>query len=208
MAQLFFARHGETANNAARTLSTAPPGPSLNESGLQQSRALSQALAAAPLAAVYCSPLTRARETAAEVAGPRSLKPHVLPELRELSVGTLEGRFDDAVFAQLESVYLLWAEHERLDIPAGPEGETGAAVLERFRAAVLRIAERDEAALVVSHGGVLQFALPYLCANLPNNHGIVNWLRNCELVEASVDGDRIECVSWAGTRADDLRAAG
>jgi broad specificity phosphatase PhoE len=194
---MFFARHGETAHNASRTLSTAAPGPALSDTGRLQAGALLGQLREQKLTHVYSSPLVRALETAAAVSGPLSLPLYVEDDLRELSVGALEGRADDDAFAELDAVWESWTNGGQLDTTAGPGGDSGTAVLDRVRSVLRRIGGNGGRPLVISHGGLLQLALPALCHNLPADHGRVNWLRNCSVVEVTF-ADDLRCVEWAG----------
>ncbi|MHB8069598.1 MAG: DVU_1551 family NTP transferase [Desulfobaccales bacterium] len=69
----------------------------LSPEGRSQAEALRERLRQARLAAVYCSDLRRALETAGIIAAPHSLKPRACPELREISLGAWEGLAFDAV---------------------------------------------------------------------------------------------------------------
>lgn len=90
----FLIRHGATESNLAN-----PPilqgrsvnGP-LSETGQQQAEEAAAFLASRPLAAIYCSPLVRARETADIIARPHNLVPSVVEPLTEVDVGAWERR--------------------------------------------------------------------------------------------------------------------
>ena len=153
------ARHGQTvwhAENRYAGVSDVP----LTRQGREQAGALATWADAVPLALVASSGLTRAVETAAEVAAVAGL-PHVVePDLREVDFGRAEGMtrsemrtaFPDALDAFLAA-------------PASsplPGGEPGAAAADRFLAAVLTVlapVPPDEAVLVVAHTTVLRLAL-------------------------------------------------
>lgn len=199
---LIFTRHGETADNAAKRLSTAPPGPELSALGREQAEQLVDLLAGRTFKAIYASPLVRARQTAEFVARSQDLTVGVDEDLRELSVGSLEGRTDDAVFAHLDEVWEAWTFRGELDLPAGPGGETAAAVLARSVGAAQRIAAANPGGtiLIVAHSGVLQLLIPGLCANLPMDYGYLHWLRNCQVVEVVTHGREFQCVTWADFR--------
>ncbi|MDA0563797.1 histidine phosphatase family protein [Streptomonospora sp. S1-112] len=209
---LLFTRHGETADNAVKRLSTRPPGPPLSDAGRAQARELARSVADLDITAVYSSPLRRALETAAFVAEPRGLPVHAHDGLRELSVGELEGRSDDAAFAHLDSVWAAWTRESRHDVTAGPGGENAHEVLGRSTAAVAEIvaAERGGTVLVMAHSGVLQVLVPALCANLAPDYGIENWLRNCQLVRVETDGTDpvgMTCRAWGPLTLPDPAAA-
>lgn len=86
-------RHGATANNVCRPVKLQGCGadPPLSPEGLQQAEETARFLAAAPLKAVYASPLLRAQQTAAAIAQRHGLKVHAIPALTEVNVGHWEG---------------------------------------------------------------------------------------------------------------------
>jgi broad specificity phosphatase PhoE len=200
MGTLLFTRHGETEDNLAQRLSTAPPGPPLTELGCRQAAELAAALAERQLEAIYTSPLVRARQTAEIVGGDRGIPIHLVDALRELSVGAREGRTDPGVFEEMDQVWKTWTVDGDLELEAGPGGETGQQVLARGLAAlkVIRRAHPSGTVLVVAHSGILQLLVPHFCANLAKDHGVRNWCRNCQLIEVEVEASAARCVAWAG----------
>jgi probable phosphoglycerate mutase len=129
------------------------PGVHLDELGRLQAAALSARLADHPIEAVFASPLDRAVETAAFVAGPHDLAVRILEDVGELRCGTWEGR----ELAELRSDPL-WPHLQQY--PSGtalPGGETLTDV--QFRAVKalegLRTAGWNCVA-VVSHADVIR----------------------------------------------------
>lgn len=202
MATLLFTRHGETEDNLAQRLSTAPPGPPLTELGCRQAAELAAALAGRALDAIYTSPLVRARQTAQIVCANRDIPIYPVDALRELSVGAREGRTDPGVFEEMDQVWKTWTIDGNLDCEAGPGGETGRQVLARGVAALneIRRTHPSGTALIVAHSGILQLLVPHFCENLAKDHGVRNWCRNCQLIEVEVEAEApaARCVSWAG----------
>jgi len=155
-ARLVLVRHALTAASGVRVIGRLEE--ELNEEGRAQAERLAERLAAEPVAAVYTSPLARALETARPLARRLGLEPAVVPDLRELDFGELEG----LTLAEVESrhaAYLHWT-----DAPAAvafPGGETVAGLARRAVAAVRAIAaaHADETAVVVSHGVTLRAVL-------------------------------------------------
>lgn len=86
-------RHGATANNVCCPVKLQGCGSDfpLSPEGLRQAEETSQCLATATLAAVYCSPLLRARQTAEALARPHDLDVQIIAELTEVDVGQWEG---------------------------------------------------------------------------------------------------------------------
>jgi len=153
--QILFARHGETEWNAVLRVQGWTDTP-LSARGRAQAAALAERLAGLPLQAVYASDLSRAVETAQPAAEKSGLEVQTLPGLRERRFGDWEGLTQ----ADLERDHAApWHRfHVRRDLDAPvPGGETWAEVGARVRAALAHILAahpgRDEAVLVVGHGG-------------------------------------------------------
>jgi broad specificity phosphatase PhoE len=153
MTEILLARHGETDWNLENRVQGHTDRP-LNDTGLEQARALADRLARETLVGVYASDLVRARDTAAIAASAHGLDVTLDPDLREKNFGSWEGltaveieeRFPDAVRGR-------WGD-----------GETSEAMAERAIAAIDRIRALHPAGpvLVVSHGGPLRAILGYL----------------------------------------------
>ena len=177
MTELILARHGETDWNAERRVQGHTDRP-LNEAGRAQAKELADALEGQRLDAIYSSDLTRAYETAREVADRRGLAVRALPDLRERNFGSWEGLTDDEVLERFP--------HAR----TGPWGdaETHDELAQRVLDALRDIADRHPhgRVLVVTHGGPFRAVL-----------------RHCEL---PVDGPIANChIARFGVRAGTLR---
>lgn len=86
----YFLRHGETPANVADLISGATDDP-LTENGLAQAEAAAEILSSHPIAAIWHSPLTRARLTAEAVARRSGAPLIALPGLAERNWGVWEG---------------------------------------------------------------------------------------------------------------------
>ena len=122
----------------------------LCDAGSQHAQCLADELGREPFAALYTSPLLRARATAAPLGQALGLEPVVLDDLRELDFGELEGLPIDEIAVRYPEL-LSWTE-----APSGvrfPGGESVAGLRARVRAAVtdLRARHRSETVAVVSH---------------------------------------------------------
>ena len=128
IARVFLVRHGATpltADDRFAGSSDVPLGP---EGDIQVER-LADRLAAAPLAAVYSSPLRRSTATATIVGGPHGLTPVLDDGLREIDHGRWEGLRRDEVQRMFPEEYAAW---ERDPVNLAPQGgETGEQVLAR-----------------------------------------------------------------------------
>ena len=147
---LILVRHGETEANA-RGLLLGRADPPLTTRGRQQAAALSAALAT-PYR-VVCSPLRRARDTAAEFGCDVVVDERWL----EMDYGRLDGSEASSVS---EEVWRSWRADPEF-VPAG--GEPLAAVGRRVRAACLELAAEaaDRDVIVVSHVSPIKAAIAW-----------------------------------------------
>ena len=166
------ARHGQAmaVEDGEPVYSHHPIG--LTALGRRQAERLAAALAPLPLDAVYTSDLNRAIETAGPVAAVAGLAPVVVPELREIFLGELEGQTLARVHAE-HPRFVPWLEvsfnhrfptaefHHPADL-VFPGGESVDAVWARVREPFLELVRRHLGATfaAITHGWVLQ---PLLC---------------------------------------------
>jgi broad specificity phosphatase PhoE len=150
---ILIARHGESDWNRERRWQGQADRP-LNERGREQARALAERLAHVELDAVYSSDLRRARDTAAVVAARQGLDVQVMPELREVDVGSWSGLTRAEAEERFPEGFRRW----RSGFPGWEDGETYEAMTDRVVAAVERIGHDHEGGrvLVVSHGGPIR----------------------------------------------------
>jgi len=156
--QLLLIRHA-TNDWVGKRLAGWRPGVHLNDAGRAEAAVLAARLAEYPLDAVYASPLERAQETAAFVAGPHGLPVLTDDRLGEVRYGDWTGR----KLAELrdDPLWLTVQLH-----PSGarfPSGETIAEVQARVVAAIESIREAHPKGVVaaVSHGDVVKTAVAH-----------------------------------------------
>lgn len=91
---MYLVRHGATANNLANPPLLQGRGVDLelSNAGRQQADCAAELLASQRLAAIYSSPLIRARQTAEIIATPHRLEVQLVSALEEVDVGRWEGR--------------------------------------------------------------------------------------------------------------------
>jgi broad specificity phosphatase PhoE len=156
--ELWLVRHGESTWNSARRLQGGRDAP-LSPRGRIQARALAAGLASVRFDALYTSPLSRARDTAAVCGAALGLEPVALDDLREVGLGDWEGLTVETVLAQDGDRYERWLRAPVEHPPA--RGEAMAALAGRVRGALDRLAARhpEGSVLVVSHGGAIASAL-------------------------------------------------
>lgn len=146
--QLILIRHGETLWNKEKRVQ-GKSDIELSEAGLEQARRLAVSLKHEDIAAIYSSPLKRARQTADVINGYHGRTIEMHEELMEMSMGDFEGFSFEDLMAR-ESVFL----RRWIADPAAvrmPKGETLEELQNRAWPRIEKIIAKEENALVVSH---------------------------------------------------------
>lgn len=136
------------------------PGVHLNNEGKQQAQALSHRLSHVTLAAIYSSPLERARETAEAVAAPHALPVQILETIGEVQYGDWTG----GELKQLAKD-ALWTGIQHY--PSGtrfPGGETLAETQRRAVATLDTLREqytKKQIIAIVSHADVIKLVVAH-----------------------------------------------
>jgi broad specificity phosphatase PhoE len=161
---ILLARHGETADNAGGLI-LGRRDPPLSAAGREQAEALGARARRAGVAAVWTSPLARARQTASIVAGSVGCQAVILNDLIESDRGTWEGQ---SVARLARASPQLHAAFERGDPAfAFPGGESLLDQVRRTRRALTQVAAGADPALVVAHAGTIRAALLVANRHLP-----------------------------------------
>ena len=156
-------RHAEAEGNAAGQTQGRIDHP-LTERGRRQAQAAAGALGHYRPAALYCSPATRARETAAAVGGPLGLEAAVDDRLHELDHGVLDGQTIAEIRDEYADFIERWRDEDIADLRF-PGGETMRETQARMLAALDEIAARHGSddgfteVAVVSHNLALKALL-------------------------------------------------
>jgi len=183
---IYLIRHGETDWNLERKYQGHEDIP-LNSTGIKQAKIIAENLNDNQFSALYSSDLTRAIQTAQEVAKKVNLPIVTYPELREINQGDWEGKYiKDVLAASGDEVR---AVYENPYSVRRPGGESIAEVAERMVACLDHLAEKhnQETIIVVSHGLAIATALckvrdlPLEMAihNIPQNTGVevIKWVK-------------------------------
>ena len=148
--KLILVRHGETKWNHEKRV-VGHIGIALNNNGRKQAGQLAQALKDEEVSCIYCSPLRRARETAAAIARAQGLHVVIIDALKEVDAGELEGLTFDEVVERYGVFFQEWIK----DTPSLkiPGGESITELRERTWPAVQRIVNEHhgETVIAVSH---------------------------------------------------------
>ena len=155
---ILLARHGETDDNIEPIRIQGRRDTPLNATGRRQAAELAERVAGEGIRSVWCSALSRARETAAIVGERLELEPRVDERLGEGDRGRLEGRLWRDVAREEPAVYEAWrAAGEGFRFPGG---ESLREQQQRALAALDDVRARGELpALVVCHGGTIRVVL-------------------------------------------------
>jgi 2,3-bisphosphoglycerate-dependent phosphoglycerate mutase len=193
--EIVLIRHGQTDYNLEFRFQGQIDVP-LNALGLEQARRVSGRLAAERVDALYCSDLTRTRQTAAPSGELLAMDPVALAALREQHFGLLEGLVLAEVVERHPEHWERWSRHD--PDYAVPGGESVREFHARAVAAIRDLARRHpgESLAVVTHGGVLDM-IWRAARGLP-----LRGPRACEIPNAGfnrirVAGETIEIVAWA-----------
>ncbi len=154
MTRLLLIRHAESVWNAERRWQGRAD-PPLSETGRSEASRAAEALRGEIDVAV-ASPQQRARDTARIIATVLGLGDVETDEaLCEVDVGAFSGLTIEEVTDRYADELAEWRSHD-IDV-AAPGGETRAAMLDRVRPALHRIAAAhpDRRVLIVTHGGVI-----------------------------------------------------
>ena len=151
MTELILIRHGETDWNLEGRYTGQSDVP-LNAKGISQAKTLANRLADEQLKAIYTSDLSRARQTAEQLAQKTASQVTVDRRLREIDQGQWEGLLFEEIRSRFQEAW-----ERRLSQPlevAAPGGETVGAVRARVLESlgeILNTHPRDKVA-IVSHG--------------------------------------------------------
>jgi broad specificity phosphatase PhoE len=155
---LYFVRHGET--QASRTGGYCGVlDVDLTPEGHQMAEDFAAAYKSLPWAAVFCSPLHRAIDTAGPLCRAVGLEMHLRDGLREIAYGQWEGRTREQINREFHDEYVSWLADPGWNAPTG--GEKGVDIARRS-SMVLDEIERTYPAgnvLVVSHKATIRIML-------------------------------------------------
>jgi broad specificity phosphatase PhoE len=148
---LYMVRHGQTDVNARDGLQGHLDVP-LNDKGRAHAAALARHFSLKQLAAIWASPLQRARNTAAAIAAPHGLPVQIDRDLIELDYGDIDGMtMEEAArtsnFGERDKDRMAYRP---------PNGETYPEVLTRLSRFFAR--KLGEPALIVAHQGIMRMA--------------------------------------------------
>ena len=147
-------RHGETEWNLGQRIQGHRDMP-LNATGQSQAQALATGLVGQRFAAIYCSDLQRARQTAEPLAKSLGMAVNIEPELRERNFGCCEGQtFEEIMAGDATVAEGLASRQPDYVLPGGESLQQHLARVERCLSRLAQ-AHAGECVAVITHGGVL-----------------------------------------------------
>jgi probable phosphoglycerate mutase len=172
-ARLLLVRHGETEWNRQKRFQGQIDVP-LNNNGHAQARRASEFLAKVKIDKAFSSPMLRPKDTALEILSKHpNIQLELFDELKEISHGLWEGKFEHEIEAEFAGQLALWqSQPETVQMP---EGENLQQVWDRVAIVWQKIVESvpaGETALVVAHDAVNKAILCLLFGFTPEQFWI------------------------------------
>lgn len=153
-------RHGENDFVKKAKMAGRLPGVHLNEKGRAQAQALAERLKAAPVKAIYCSPMERAQETAAPIATALGLEIITRDGLIETNIGEWAGQS----WKSLRRLKIWRVVQQAPSLFRFPGGESFAEAQQRICGELLAIAaahEPKDLLVCVTHADPIKLAAAY-----------------------------------------------
>lgn len=194
MTEVILIRHGVTAWNRQRRFQGSidiPLEPEGHAEAEQAATRLGELSVSRPVSAIYCSTLTRARQTAEPIARALGLALAVEPGLGERHYGAFEGLTPLELERDWADEFRRWRAREPdFGLPGG--GESLRVFYERVNLALESLAHRHpgERVVAVTHGGVLD------CAYRLASQTDLAAVRRHELLNASLNTIVREPAGW------------
>lgn len=193
--ELILVRHGQTEANINGLL-VGRQDVLLTELGHRQAAAVAGAVAAQEADVLVCSPLQRARQTAAPIITATGLYPHIVDDLAEFSFGELEGWAEQDVISAHPHLQPLIEGVGHPD-DYWPGGESANSFVSRILQGFHHILSehQDRRVAVVTHGGVIGTFAAVLM-NSGNISFFPYLVRNCSISTITVDAGGAHCSVW------------
>lgn len=198
--RLYFTRHGESEANIQHFISNRESLFHLTERGQEQAQTLAKNLKDSSFAAIYSSPVLRARETAEILSQALGISYHVTEALREYDCGILEEKGDEESWRLHRYYYEDWTLHHNYqNKPEG--GECFVDIQNRFVPFIESFKrEGDENILLVAHGGLFHLMLPLVLSNIDHVFVDAHGIGHTEGIIAELQGDKFVCQQWGEVR--------
>ena len=199
--RLYCVRHGQSEANVLQVISNRDQPHPLTELGRQQAAQLAQSLRDLPIAKIYASPILRARQTAEIVSAALHVPVDYADGLREPDCGVMEGRSDEAAWAEHRRVIEAWLDAHDYDARIDG-GESFNAVRARFAPWLDRVeaahAPTADSILVITHGLLIYTMLSITLINADTVFAAWPPIPNTGVIIVERQPGGWVCVDWCG----------
>lgn len=203
---ILLVRHGVTPTTG-QVLPGRAPGLHLSEAGEKQASGVAERLEGLPLAAIYTSPLERARETAAPTAEQFGLTPTVVDGLQECDFGEWTG----AKLTELTKLPEWQTVQKEPSAFRFPDGESFPEMQDRMVTTLEGLAQghRGEVIACFSHADPIKTAVAHLGGTALDSFQSINVApASVSVAEFSADGSTsMRKTNWTTGSLQDLRKA-
>jgi broad specificity phosphatase PhoE len=203
--KLYFVRHGESEANVLNIISNRGEKHGLTESGQAQAIRLAENLSTIHAQRIYTSPLLRAVETAAILAGRLRVSYTITDALNEWDCGEAEGKSDEESWQKHHELMEAWLHLGQWEKRI-PGGESLLDVRKRFKPFVQELItttkDKTHPLILVGHGGLFICMLPLLLMNLSPDFAFSHPFLNTSYVDAETRSDGLYGLSWCGTKLE------
>ncbi len=153
--ELYFLRHGQTDHSRENMFCGCGSNPGLTADGRRMAELFAEAYKSYNWAAVYCSPLLRAQETAL----PLGTQAEIRDGIKEIDFGKWEGLTTDEVKKLYPEAYERWQENPNFFSPVN--GERSQDVLKRSQEVIDEILQKHSSGkvLLVSHKATIRIQI-------------------------------------------------
>lgn len=206
--QIHFLRHGQTALSRDNMFCGSGTDVPLTELGHEMARQFAEVYGTKRWQAIYCSPQTRAMQTASYLATATGQEIIIREALREIAYGDWEGKTTDEVNQQFHDDYVKWTADPAWNRPTGG-GELAVEISDRVMGLIQEIRSTYDTGnvLVVAHKATIRVAL---CQLLGIDVGRFRFRLACavagvSIVEFGDHGPYLKVLSERSHLSDELR---
>lgn len=190
MTRLYITRHGETTWNKEKRFQ-GWKNSALTDKGVLDGKKLNAFVKDKKINKIYTSPLKRAYETALYAKGDKDLDIIVLDELKEINMGSWEGRtVKDIKKAESENYYNYWNDPFKF---IENSGESFKGFLKRAEKAldiIINNSKKGENILVVTHGVTLKAIISKITSEDFLDYWRRPVLKQCSISEIKIKANK------------------
>lgn len=155
---IYLIRHGQSLNNMGHVIAGRRDVP-LSDFGKQQCENLKKLLDKVDFDQVYCSSLTRAKESAEIIFSGREIVPKICENVMEIDFGDWQGLTFAQVEEQFPDEFAIWSKDwTKFSVPNGEKFEDAKKRCQDFFD-MLKAKHAEDNVAVVAHQGILRLLL-------------------------------------------------